>query len=64
MNIENSQGDTLLLAAVRNNAVNTTRLLLSHHANSKQSGSDGLTPIQIARNNGNYQIVRALEEAN
>ena len=63
LNIKNPQGDTPLLVAVKSNAINTTRLLLAHHANPNQSGANGITPIQVARNNGNYQIARALEEA-
>jgi len=58
----NRAGDTPLLAAVKHNAINTARLLLALHANPNVQDGAGMTPLAIAATNGNYPMMRALEE--
>jgi hypothetical protein len=62
VNLVNGAGDTVLLAAVRHNAINTVRLLLALHADPNVRDRNGMTPLAIATEKGNYPMMRALQE--
>ncbi len=62
VNTVNSEGDTPLLVAVKNNSINAARLLLLRKANLNAVGSNGLTAMQVATSAGNYTMIRALQE--
>jgi len=61
VNLTNGQGETILMVAVKNNAINVARLLLARKANPNIADIQGITPIDVAKLNGNYQMIRAIE---
>ncbi|MEI6729673.1 MAG: ankyrin repeat domain-containing protein, partial [Pseudomonadota bacterium] len=61
INLTNEQGETILMVAVKNNAINVARLLLARKANPNIADIQGVTPIDVAKLNGNYQMLRAIE---
>jgi hypothetical protein len=67
-NIPNCIGDTPLhLAALRSGSpqqIAAVQLLLKFHANPKLKNRDGLTPLDIAKQNNRSGIVKVLEQVN
>jgi len=60
INLVNEEGNTPLLVAVKNNAANAAVLLLKRHARRDVTDSNGMTPVQIASQMGNQQMVSIL----
>jgi hypothetical protein len=58
---KDSNGETPLLIAVRNNNLQIVDLLLKHNANANVVGFDGLTPLEIASNIGSVSICELLK---
>ncbi|KAK3102240.1 hypothetical protein FSP39_009846 [Pinctada imbricata] len=55
-------GNTPLHMAVARDQVGTVKLLLSHNPAYTVPNADGLTPKEIAENNGNLEIMQLLED--
>lgn len=60
INMINAQGDTPLMAAVKENSVNAVRLLVKRNANRAIEDSNGWTPLQVAERMGNPIVISAL----
>ncbi len=63
VNMVNEEGDTPLLVAVRNNAINAAFLLIKRNAYPNVIDRNGLSPIQIASQMGNQDMVFVLSVA-
>lgn len=60
INQVNVYGDTPLIYAVKNNAVNSVRVLIGRKADLNAVDAQGLTALDNAKRLGNYRVVRAL----
>ena len=56
------EGDNLLLHAVKNDAIDTTRYLLSKGSDVNVTDGDGNTPLQVAVATGKTDIINAISE--
>ncbi|MFV9838825.1 MAG: ankyrin repeat domain-containing protein [Aaplasma endosymbiont of Hyalomma asiaticum] len=56
------EGDNLLLHAVKNDAIDTTRYLLSKGSDVSVTDGDGNTPLQVAVAMGKTDIINAISE--
>jgi ankyrin repeat protein len=60
INEKDEAGDTLLSMAVRNNCSSIVEFLLRDGAKVDMPNNNGITPLMIARENGNDDIIQQL----
>ena len=63
VNLKSAKGDTLLMLASYNNAVNTVKMLLANGAKVDERNDRGQTPLAGAAFKGHLEVVKALVEA-
>lgn len=63
VNLKSQKGDTLLMLASYNNAINTTKMLIARGAKVDERNDRGQTPLAGACFKGHLQIVKELVEA-
>ena len=63
VNLKSAKGDTLLMLASYNNALNTVNMLLSNGARVDERNDRGQTPLAGAAFKGHLDVVKALVDA-
>ncbi|WP_122873721.1 ankyrin repeat domain-containing protein [Campylobacter showae] len=63
VNLKSAKGDTLLMLASYNNALNTVNVLLSNGARVDERNDRGQTPLAGAAFKGHLDVVKALVDA-